>query len=132
MLLTPRDAVVRLVGPLVLPCLIVGAIVGTTHFIFPAALVFLLAFPSRRAYRACVDAVQWAWLSGAAALLEMVARVKVVTSGDDMPHPSDRVVVIVLNHHCRLDWMFFWCLAARLKVYCICLAAASALLGRVL
>ena len=103
-------------GLLVLPCMLVGAIVGTLHLIFPAALLFLFAIPSRKPYRLCVDAVMWAWLKGAAALLEMVAGVRIHTSGDDAPRPSDRVVVIVLNHHCRLDWMFFWCVASRLRL----------------
>jgi lysocardiolipin and lysophospholipid acyltransferase len=106
----------RLRGLLVLPCLMATAIVGTVHFIFPAAVAFLFALQDRKRYRAIVDAVEWAWLTGAAALIELVAGVRIHTSGDVTPVPSDRAVLIVLNHHCRLDWMFFWCVAARLQL----------------
>jgi len=102
-------------GLLVLPGLVITAIVGTVHLIFPAAAVFLLLAQTRRPYRACVDAVEWLWLSGASALLERCAGVNICTSGDDVPC-HDRVVLIVLNHHCRLDWMFFWPVAHRLRL----------------
>jgi len=100
---------------LVLPGLVMTAIVGTVHLIFPAAAIFLFLVQARRPYRACVDAVEWLWLSGASALLERCAGVKICTSGDDAPC-RDRVVLIVLNHHCRLDWMFFWPVAHRLRL----------------
>ena len=100
---------------LVLPGLIMTAIVGTVHLIFPAAAIFLFLAQARRPYRACVDAVEWLWLSGASALLERCAGVNICTSGDDAPC-RDRVVLIVLNHHCRLDWMFFWPIAHRLRL----------------
>ena len=95
---------------------VVTAIIGTVHLILPAALLFLVAIPWRRPYRACVNVVEWAWLSGAAAAIELFGGVAVSTSGDDAARSSDRAVVIVLNHHCRLDWMFFWCAAARLRL----------------
>ena len=104
-----------MLGLIVLPSLILTAIVGTVHLIFPAALAFLFLARWRRPYRACVDAVEWLWLSGAAALIERCGGVRISTSGDDGPC-TDKVVLIILNHHCRLDWMFFWSVAARLRL----------------
>ena len=102
-------------GPIVLAGLVLTAIVGTLHIIFPAVIVLLFLLPfSRRPYRIVVNFVEWLWLSEAAALIESVAGVEIRMSGDVAKRPEDRAVVIVLNHHCRLDWMFFWCAAARL------------------
>ena len=95
--------------------LVTTAIVGTVHIIFVA---FISLFPlSRRAYRAVVDFVQWTWLANAAGLIELLAGVRIHADVDDLaaPHAGDRVVLIVMNHHCRLDWMFFWAVAARLR-----------------
>ena len=105
-----------MLGRVVLPCLIFTAMVGTVHMIFPAALLFLYVCPLRQLYRVVVDAVAMAWLTGAAAAVELLGGVKVTTSGDAKPPSSDRGIIIVLNHHCRLDWMFFWCCAVRLNL----------------
>ena len=100
----------RPIGQLVLPGMIFTALVGTVHLILPAAALFLFALRWRTPYRTVVDAVEKLWLSGAAAMLETFGSVRIRTSGDDAPVTSDKCVVVILNHNCRLDWMFFWCL----------------------
>ena len=107
----------RLLGALTLPCLLFCAVIGSVHAILPVALALMpLAFlPGvRAAYKGVVTAVQRWWFALAAALIELLAGVRVHTYGDAQPVASDRVVLIICNHHCRVDWMFLWCLAARL------------------
>ena len=99
-----------MLGRIVMPALIVTAIWGTVHFILLAAL-FLLPV-SRAAYRKVVDAVEWCWLTNAAALIELVAGVRILAMGDQL-RSTDKRVLVICNHNCRLDWMFIWCLAAR-------------------
>ena len=70
-------------GPIVLAGLVLTAIVGTLHIIFPAVIVLLFLLPfSRRPYRIVVNFVEWLWLSEAAALIESVAGVEIRMSGD--------------------------------------------------
>ena len=37
--------------------------------------------------------------------------VKIIVTGDK-PSKSENSIII-MNHRCRLDWMFFWCVMAR-------------------
>jgi lysocardiolipin and lysophospholipid acyltransferase len=99
-----------MLGRAVMPLMIVSAIWGTVHFILLAAIVFLPF--SRAAYRMVVDAVEWCWLTNAAAMIELLAGVRIVATGESL-RSTDKRVLIICNHNCRLDWMFLWCLAAR-------------------
>ncbi|EOD19916.1 hypothetical protein EMIHUDRAFT_224889 [Emiliania huxleyi CCMP1516] len=97
------------------PVLVVAALLGTVHTILPCALLLLplpLA-PLRRAYRAAVCFVAWAWFTLAASLLEAESAVRVT---GDAPPASDRTVLLVCNHNSRVDWMYVWVLAARFGV----------------
>ena len=91
--------------------LFVTAISGTVHAILPA-VILLMPF-SRSAYRAVVDTVEWAWLTNASALIELVAGVEVIATGV-RPAPNDKRMIILCNHNNRLDWLFLWCLASRI------------------
>lgn len=42
---------------------------------------------------------------------EMMFGVKIVVTGDKPPKSENSV--IIMNHRCRLDWMFFWSFVAR-------------------
>ena len=37
--------------------------------------------------------------------------VKIVVTGDKVPKGEN--AVIIMNHRCRLDWLFFWSVVAR-------------------
>ena len=101
----------RLRGALLLLTLVVTATIGTVHIILPFAPLLFIS-PLRRAYRAVARFVEWAWFTLAAALIEWWMGVRIeVTGAPD--HHSDRVVVLMSNHPCRLDWMFLWSLATR-------------------
>ena len=41
----------------------------------------------------------------------MMFGVKIVVTGDKPPKSENSV--IIMNHRCRLDWMFFWSFVAR-------------------
>ena len=88
------------------------ALVGSLYVCLPAALVLLV--PCTCAYRRVADATAWSWFTLSAALLEWLAGVKVEVQGDNVRPADERVSILICNHHCRLDWMFLWCLAARL------------------
>lgn len=47
------------------------------------------------------------WLILPPALLEILCGTTVVVSG--VKPPRDESAIIVMNHRCRLDWMFYWC-----------------------
>ena len=98
----------------ILLLLLLSAAIGTIWIILPASVLMLVPSTSTLAlYRAVVRFVQHWWLAFAAALIEKVARVRVTVSGC-LPRRGDTgAAIIVCNHHCRLDWMFLWCLCAR-------------------
>ncbi len=104
----------RAEGFLTLFTMAVWAYIGSVYLIGAAALT-LLPLPSKgahAAYRTLVRAVQHAWLAAAAALLERHTRIVVDVDGVP-PAGDDDYVVIVCNHHSRIDWMYLWCVAAR-------------------
>ena len=41
----------------------------------------------------------------------MMFGVKIVVTGDKLPKSES--AVIIMNHRCRLDWMFYWSVMAR-------------------
>lgn len=110
------------------------ALLGTVHIILPFTLLLLLqkmfgdlndtspreGCPCtkrrslRRAYRCAVDAVAFGWFTCAAALLELVGRTSIRISGPFTT--DDRVVLLICNHHSRVDWMYIWCMCAHLGV----------------
>eukprot|EP00629_Pelagomonadales_sp_RCC1024_P006758 CAMPEP_0119262132 /NCGR_PEP_ID=MMETSP1329-20130426/1951_1 /TAXON_ID=114041 /ORGANISM="Genus nov. species nov., Strain RCC1024" /LENGTH=234 /DNA_ID=CAMNT_0007261745 /DNA_START=52 /DNA_END=753 /DNA_ORIENTATION=+ len=93
--------------------LAVTAFAGSVFVLLPAAAL-LLPFRAIGSYRDVARAVRWWWFSFAGALLELGGARYVVTGADPpAEHGSDRVVLVISNHHCRLDWMFLWPLAAR-------------------
>lgn len=101
----------RLRGVLLLLTLMATALVGSVHVILPFVPLIFVA-PLRRTYRAVVRFVEWAWFTLAAALIEWWMGVRVEVTGAP-EHRADRVVVLMCNHNCRLDWLFLWSLATR-------------------
>lgn len=93
-----------------------SALVGTLVMIVAAAV--LLPWPTRftlTLYRTIVAIVQRSWLTLAVALIELMGRVQVTVSGTLQPPSSERATIIICNHHCRVDWLFLWCLCARMR-----------------
>jgi lysocardiolipin and lysophospholipid acyltransferase len=93
-----------------------SALVGTLVMIVAAAV--LLPWPTRftlKLYRTIVAIVQRSWLTLAVALIELMGRVQVTVSGTLQPPSSERATIIICNHHCRVDWLFLWCLCARMR-----------------
>jgi lysocardiolipin and lysophospholipid acyltransferase len=98
---------------LVLSLFIASAAIGTLVFILPVSILLVIpAAVPLACYRTVADAVQRSWLTLAAALIEWVGGVNITVSGD-LPREGERSTIVICNHHCRLDWMFFWCLSAR-------------------
>ena len=93
-----------------------SALVGTLVMIVAAAV--LLPWPTRftlTLYRTIVAIVQRSWLTLAVALIELMGRVQVTVSGTLRPPSSERATIIICNHHCRVDWLFLWCLCVRMR-----------------
>ena len=42
---------------------------------------------------------------------EILFGVKIIVTGDKLP--KNETAVIIMNHRCRLDWMFYWSVMAR-------------------
>lgn len=101
---------------LVFPALILTALIGSVHLILPAAVLVLPFLRctslelARTTYRAAVRFVARAWFTLAAALLERES--EVIVTGD-VPVGEDQCVLMMCNHHCRVDWMYLWVLVAR-------------------
>ena len=82
---------------------------------FPPLLLLLVPLAAaRRLLRFWEGQVAAAWLGLGGFLLEYVGGVKVVVTGDALP-PGERALIIS-NHRTRIDWLFLWCFAARLKM----------------
>ena len=94
--------------------LVVSAFTGSVLVLLPCA-VCLLPLGAVDAFRACAAQVRWWWFSFAASCIEYVGGVRYEVFGDDVPRNfgGDTCVVVVCNHHCRLDWLFLWPLALR-------------------
>lgn len=106
-------------GVAFLALLTLSAAIGTLGVLLPAAVI-LLPLPSttaRAAYRRVTRLVAAGWFTFASALIEKVARVQIITSGSGCgPAPSsERVAVMICNHHCRVDWLYLWTIACRLR-----------------
>lgn len=106
-------------GVAFLSLLTLSAAIGTLGVLLPAA-VTLLPLPltaARAAYRRATRLVAAGWFTFASALIEKLARVKVITSGSGVgaAPSSERVAVMICNHHCRVDWLYLWTIACRLR-----------------
>lgn len=105
---------------LVVLVMVITALIGTVYMILPAAVILLPWAAScglpPRAFRFVADNVRRWWLTLAAALIECVGGVHIVVTGNvsNVMQAADACSIIICNHHCRLDWMFLWCLVARL------------------
>ncbi|XP_001627790.2 lysocardiolipin acyltransferase 1 [Nematostella vectensis] len=78
-------------------------------FIMGPSLPLLLWHP--KWFRWYNDLAIGLWLKLPPAILELVFNVKVYITGERPPR-NDRAL-IVMNHRCRLDWMFYWCVLHR-------------------
>lgn len=80
----------------------------TTFFgsIFIMGPAYPLLFIKQSWFRCFMDRAMslWLWLPGA--LFEYAFGVKIILSGDRID-PKD-CPLIIMNHRCRLDWMFYW------------------------
>ena len=95
-------------------CLLATAYIGAVPHLPAAVSAAGSDSGGTHAYRCVVDAVALSWFTLAAALLETIGGVEIVATGDAGPVAADeRFSLVLANHHCRLDWMFLWCLVAR-------------------
>jgi len=91
------------------------ASIGSVGVLLPCAIVLLpfVPFGGVAAFRQIARLVAAGVFTFAAAMLEVIGGVKVHCGGDAKAMASDKRVLVVANHHCHVDWMFIWCLAAR-------------------
>jgi lysocardiolipin and lysophospholipid acyltransferase len=109
----PPDRPVR--GLVILLALLISACCTYTLIMFPPLLLLLLV-PSdsaRRLLRRWEGAAAANWLAFGGWLLETVGGVRIHVTGDAL-QPNE-TVMLLSNHRTRVDWMFMWCLAARLQ-----------------
>lgn len=93
--------------------LTLAALIASTTLLLPALVILPLPFASaRNVYRAWARCVAAAWFTFAAMLLEWLGGTRVIVYGDSPP-ADERTSIVIANHHCRIDWMFLWCVAAR-------------------
>lgn len=84
------------------------SLVGTVVIMGPTLLLLWL---QPRWFRWVNDRLICIWLCLPPALLELMFGVKVVVTGDTPPKSEN--AIIIMNHRCRLDWMFYWSVVAR-------------------
>ena len=102
----------RLRGLALVGGMTLSAFVGSFFLILPAIIVLLPISGARGVYRWWVGATAAAWLTLAAALLEYIGGSRIVLTGE---LPTARTSLLIANHHCRLDWMFVWCVCVRAR-----------------
>lgn len=87
-------------------------------YTFAMALpLLLLIVPMDGARRLLRRWEGWAaaqWLALGSWLVEVVGGVRIRVTGDALP-PGEQVLIIT-NHRTRIDWLFLWCLAARIQL----------------
>ncbi|PFX34921.1 lysocardiolipin acyltransferase 1-like isoform X1 [Stylophora pistillata] len=98
----------RLRGFLFVCFLYYTCLIGTIVVMGPTLILLCL---QPRWFRWVDDNLIAVWLVLPPALLEMMFGVKVIVTGDKPPKSENSV--IIMNHRCRLDWMFFWSYMAR-------------------
>ena len=94
--------------------LVTSAFAGSVLYLLPCAVV-LLPLGAVDTFRSCVQLCRWWWFSFAGACVEYIGGTRYELTGDDVPRSfgEDRCVLVVSNHHCRLDWLFLWPVACR-------------------
>eukprot|EP00036_Acanthoecidae_sp_10tr_P008083 CAMPEP_0182920766 /NCGR_PEP_ID=MMETSP0105_2-20130417/3705_1 /TAXON_ID=81532 ORGANISM="Acanthoeca-like sp., Strain 10tr" /NCGR_SAMPLE_ID=MMETSP0105_2 /ASSEMBLY_ACC=CAM_ASM_000205 /LENGTH=500 /DNA_ID=CAMNT_0025058219 /DNA_START=59 /DNA_END=1561 /DNA_ORIENTATION=- len=110
------NLIIRKVRGLVVVTFLVVSSVFTSVFVLLPLLLLHPAVP-RRVLRA-LRAVTAAWFASGALLLEMLGvSVSVDIRGATQKQlESDvRNLLFVMNHHCRLDWLFTWMIELRLQ-----------------
>ena len=97
----------RLRGAAFALLLVTTALVGST-LLLPPAILIPLGF--KRLYEKYASLIAWWWFSCAAAAIEVIGCVRYEIAGDVC---DDEKVLVICNHHCRLDWLYLWPLVAR-------------------
>jgi lysocardiolipin and lysophospholipid acyltransferase len=97
----------RLRGAAFALLLVTTALVGST-LLLPPAILLPLGFKS--IYTKYASFIAWWWFSCAAAAIEVIGGVRYEIAGDV---PDDEKVLVICNHHCRLDWLYLWPLVMR-------------------
>ncbi len=100
----------RLRGAAFALLLVTTALVGST-LLLPPAILLPLGF--KRIYEKYASFIAWWWFSCAAAAIEVISGVRYEIAGDDVSPCGDEKVLVICNHHCRLDWLYLWPLVAR-------------------
>ena len=98
----------RLRGLLFTLLLVTTALVGST-LLLPPALLLPLGF--KKLYAKYASVIAWWWFSCAAAAIEVIGNVTYEIAGDDVG--DDEKVLVICNHHCRLDWLYLWPVVVR-------------------
>ena len=98
----------RLRGAAFALLLVTTALVGST-LLLPPAILLPLGF--KKLYAKYASVIAWWWFSCAAAAIEVVGNVKYEIAGDDVG--DDEKVLVICNHHCRLDWLYLWPVVVR-------------------
>jgi len=93
---------------------VLTALVGTNFVLVPALLLLFMGETAYNLFRRLARGGSNAWHSCAAALLELLAGVRIDLRGQG-PLASDRRLLVICNHHCRLDWIFLWPVFARMR-----------------
>jgi lysocardiolipin and lysophospholipid acyltransferase len=106
-------------GVVIVSVMFVTSLVGSVVLMSPSLLLLPLPFDfARRLYRRWNAAVVSRWLALSALMLETswLGGVTLVLTGDVMPLAGDAPerALVIANHRTRVDWMFHWCLLARL------------------
>eukprot|EP00035_Acanthoeca_spectabilis_P012252 m.218372 g.218372 ORF g.218372 m.218372 type:complete len:419 (-) comp15569_c0_seq21:895-2151(-) len=105
----------KLRGVLVVVFLITSA-VFTASFVMLPILLLHPAFPSR--VLRVLRAITAAWFGCGALMIEALGvSVSVEIRGATAKQLESDVknLLVVMNHHCRLDWLFTWCIELRFK-----------------
>lgn len=102
-------------GVTILVALLASAFCVYTFLMAPALLLLLVPTDGARRFMRRWEG--WAaaqWLAFGGWLLEVIGGVKIRVTGDALP-PREQVLIIS-NHRTRIDWMFLWCLVARMRL----------------
>eukprot|EP00794_Sanderia_malayensis_P020174 gene20174-22149_t len=88
--------------------LFLSAFFGSIFLMGPA---IPLLFINEKLFRRYNDYIVQSWLIYPGALMEQLFGTKIILYGDKIPR--DESAVIIMNHRCRLDWMFYWMVLLR-------------------
>jgi len=105
----------------------VSALIGCVILIlsFPFGLLISRQFYVKKIARGLVARL---WFILTAATIEWICGVDVTAIVPSNIERDEGNVVVICNHNCRVDWLFFWCLAARYgKCGQLCIAVKSEL-----